>query len=196
MIAGRPAPQYGMVRPPGAVRLSRRPPAGSTLPITLPPLRPLPPIARRRFLVGSLAAGAGLLLRRPLLAAEETVQSAPVDPHRVALLSDTHIAADPKLSARGVNMFDHMKQVCGEVLKLDKRPAAVLVNGDCAYNTGEAEDYATFLGLLKPLREAGLPIHLALGNHDHREHFWQAIPDARPSGEAGAGKQPVEDRQV
>src|SRR5690349_15273546 len=105
MIAGRPAPQYGMVRSPGAVRLSCRPPAGSTMPITLPPLRSLPAISRRRFLAGSLAAGAGLLLRRPLLAADETVQSVPVDPHRFALLSDTHIAADPKVAARGVNMF-------------------------------------------------------------------------------------------
>jgi len=33
--------------------------------------------------------------------------------------------------------------------------------------------------LLRPLREHGLPIHLALGNHDHRPHFWGALPDAK-----------------
>ena len=46
----------------------------------------LPPISRRRFLAGSLAAGAGMLLPRRLLA-----DDVPVDPNRFALLADTHV---------------------------------------------------------------------------------------------------------
>jgi len=65
----------------------------------------------------------------------------------------------------------------------------VLVNGDCAFDHGLAEDYGTFTGLLHPLSESGLPLHLALGNHDDREVFWGAIKDARPASPPLASKQ-------
>jgi hypothetical protein len=32
-----------------------------------------------------------------------------------------------------------------------------------------------FRDLLGPLREQGLPIHIALGNHDNRERFWEVL---------------------
>src|SRR5690348_1347790 len=134
----------------------------------------LPPISRRRFLAASAAAGLGLVLRPNLLRGEETSS----DPHRFALLSDTHIAADPMAHDRGVVMADNLKHVCNEVVALSPRPAAVLVNGDCAYHTGETADYETFLGLIRPMREHGLPLHLTLGNHDDRDHFWATLPKA------------------
>jgi hypothetical protein len=36
------------------------------------------------------------------------------------------------------------------------------------------------VALLKPLGGAGLPVHLALGNHDHRGRFWEALPAESP----------------
>jgi 3',5'-cyclic AMP phosphodiesterase CpdA len=30
--------------------------------------------------------------------------------------------------------------------------------------------------LLEPIRAAGMPIHIGLGNHDNRERFWAAVP--------------------
>src|SRR4051794_16068053 len=139
------------------------------MPITLPPL------SRRRFLAGSLAAGAGLLLRTPWLGGADAPAT---DPHRFALLSDLHIAADPAVVARGVNMSNTLKQAWGGVLALEPRPAAVIVDGDLAYLKGLGEDYATVVGQLKPLREGGMPVHLTLGNHDDRVRFWEAIPRA------------------
>ncbi len=88
-----------------------------------------------------------------------------------------------------VNMADHLRAVVDGVRALSTPPAGVLVNGDCAFNHGLAEDYATFTDLLKPLHEAGLPLHLALGNHDDREVFWGAIKDARPATPPLAGRQ-------
>ena len=102
-----------------------------------------------------------------------------VDEHAWALFSDTHIAADRKLIAREVNMTDHFAAVTKEVCELPKRPAAVLICGDLAYNSGEKGDYATVADLLQPLRAAQMPIHLALGNHDHRERFWDALLDEK-----------------
>ena len=107
-----------------------------------------------------------------------------------ALLSDPHLAADRALVSRGVNMTNHFKQVSREVLQLSGAPDGVMITGDCAYNTGELADYALLVDLLSPLRQAGLPVHLALGNHDQREHFWQVFQREK------SASRPVADKQV
>src|SRR5882672_4191006 len=145
----------------------------------------LPPISRRRFLSRTIAAGSGLLLSENLFAATKKTDS-----DFWALLSDTHLAADQKQLGNGINMAEHFKQVSLDLLSLPKRPAGVFITGDCAFNRGEMGDYATLIEMLKPMRAEQLPIHLALGNHDHRERFWQALQE-----EHGA-KRPLEDRQV
>ena len=132
----------------------------------------LPPISRRSFLTGSVAAA--VLGPRALRAADERP---PADPHRIALLSDTHVAADRAAVMRGVTMAEHLAKVVAEVSALSPRPATAVINGDLALGTGEAGDYATLLELLKPLREVGVPLHLTLGNHDHRERFRAAVPE-------------------
>jgi 3',5'-cyclic AMP phosphodiesterase CpdA len=109
---------------------------------------------------------------------------AKTDPNRFALLADTHIAGDREQVVRGVNMCQHFQRVAKELLALDPQPAATLIDGDCALLVGTSEDYKTLLELVEPLRKGGLPVHLALGNHDHRERFWQAAgQDVRQSTE-------------
>jgi Icc protein len=149
----------------------------------------LAPVTRRRFLAGSLAAGAGQLLRGPLFGAKTSpvAPAGATDPNRVALLADTHVAADKAMIARGSNMFDNLTRVCGEVLAkvpatgngdgkvLDKLPAAVILNGDFAYLKGAVGEYASAVEGVKPLREAGLPVHVTLGNHDHRDNLIAAV---------------------
>lgn len=146
----------------------------------------LHPISRRRFLKGSLAAGAGLVLAPSLFAADE----ASTDPHRLALLSDVHIAADRSAHERGVTMYDHLEHVVAEVAKLDPKPAAAFINGDCAYHLGMTADYQTLVSLLQPLRQRGFPLHLEMGNHDNRENLWKTIPNSE------AHVEPLEQRQV
>ena len=131
----------------------------------------LPPLSRRRFLSGSLAGACGLLASHRLRSAESQV-----DADRFVLMADTHIGADRTQVARGTNMFENLRQACREVAELPTRAASLLIAGDCAFNAGETADYAALLELLQPLREQGLPMHLALGNHDHRERFLQALP--------------------
>lgn len=144
----------------------------------------LPPLNRRNFLRGTLAAGAGLFLGRDAFSAE-----AEIDPHRFFLLSDTHIAADKTKAEKNTVMYNNLKQACTELLAEERRAAAVIVNGDCAYHTGEPADYANFLELIKPVREKGMPIHLAMGNHDRRENFWNAIPEQDAARKAVDGRQ-------
>jgi 3',5'-cyclic AMP phosphodiesterase CpdA len=136
----------------------------------------LPPLSRRAFLRRSIAAGAGLLTFPALRATESDA-----DPDRWALLSDTHVAADRSAILRNVNMTEHLEAAVKGVRALASRPAGVFVNGDCAVLKGLAEDYTTFSALIAPLRDAGLPIHLTLGNHDDRDVFRTALKDALPA---------------
>lgn len=135
----------------------------------------LPPISRRQFLSRSLTAGAGLFLSPSLYA-----ESREVDEHCWALLSDIHLAADPTKLGRGVNMTDNFRAAVKEVLELSTQPSNTLINGDLAFNSGQSLDYEHVLHLLKPLRESGMPVHLAMGNHDHRERFRASVLSEKP----------------
>jgi 3',5'-cyclic AMP phosphodiesterase CpdA len=95
------------------------------------------------------------------------------------LLSDIHIAADPAAIHSNVNMTRNLQSVAAEVIAWPDPVSGVLVNGDLAFSSGEVADYQAVLGLLLPMREHGMPIHLVLGNHDHREHFWATLPEDR-----------------
>jgi 3',5'-cyclic-AMP phosphodiesterase len=144
----------------------------------------LTPLSRRQFLTATLATGASLLLQPRLLAAEKRVNA-----HSWALLADTHVAADRATVARNTNMADNLAAAGRELAALEPRPSGVLINGDCAYLKGEPGDYATLADLLQPIRQAGLPVHLTLGNHDDREHFRSALE------QAGAAR-PMADKHV
>jgi hypothetical protein len=145
----------------------------------------LPPISRRQFLRRSVALGVGLSITPKLFAAAKRT-----DPDFWALLADTHLAGDRGTLGRGINMAEHFTKVSNELRSLPKNPAGVFIVGDCAFNSGEMGDYATVTGMLEPLRKEQMPIHLALGNHDNREHFWEALHDE------GNAKRPLADKQV
>jgi 3',5'-cyclic AMP phosphodiesterase CpdA len=130
----------------------------------------LDPLSRRRFLGGS-----AVLALSPLIPASRAAAAT----EHWALLSDTHIAADPaEKSRQGINMAEHLRKVVAEVLAEKESLTGVLIDGDCAYNDGQPGDYTTLLEILDPLREAGLPVHFTLGNHDDRGKFAVALGEA------------------
>lgn len=145
----------------------------------------LPPISRRRFLARALVAGTGFALGSRLTAAEKAREL-----NDWALLADTHIAADRSVVTRGVNMAGQLATVARELIARPSLPAGVCILGDCAHNSGEKGDYATLTTLLQPMREEGLTVNLALGNHDNRERFREALLEEQ------AAKRPLADRQV
>ncbi|MGA2258984.1 MAG: metallophosphoesterase [Thermoguttaceae bacterium] len=136
----------------------------------------LPPISRRSFLTSSLAAGAGVLLDRKLFAAERKT-----DPHRWVLISDTHIGAHREDTNNGVKPAETFTNAVGQVLNLDPRPAGIIITGDQAFLKGLPDNYKLIKELYQPIREAGISLHLVLGNHDQRENFWAAFPEAKPA---------------
>ena len=130
-----------------------------------------PAISRRHFLHAT--AIAAVLAPRYAPAA-----SAAVEADEVAILNDTHICgyeSNGRIPPPAANLRAAVKQL----LARPKRLAAVIINGDIALTAGKPGDYRTFAALIAPLREAGLPVHLTLGNHDNRDEFARAFPDIR-----------------
>ena len=144
----------------------------------------LPPISRRAFLRRALLAGAGLALTSTVSAAMRRT-----DANSWALLADTHIAADPTATKSKIVMAEHFKKVSQEIVGLPQRAGGVFVVGDCALSSGEPGEYTQLTGLLDPVRADGLSIHLALGNHDHRENFRAALAESNSARRAVADKQ-------
>ena len=139
-----------------------------------------PTASRRDF----LAQVGGAVVCAPALHAADTHR---VDPDRIAILNDTHIAAWHPV---GAAIPTHLRETVAWLVAQERRPAAVIINGDLALNDGQPGDYAHFARLIAPLREAGMPVHLTLGNHDNREVFWQVLQAEK------AAESPVVSRHV
>jgi len=146
----------------------------------------LPPISRRCFLAGALATGTGLLLPKTVWAAERSVDS-----NRWTLLADIHIRAERDIVVRSVKPAEQFTKARTAILAKCPDTSGILVAGDCAFGSGRLGDYRVLAELLQPLREAGVPLHLLLGNHDHRGNLWNVFPEAR-----AAVPQPSIDRHV
>ena len=132
-----------------------------------------PSIDRRYFLAGILAAGTGLLSPRRLLA-----KSPATDPDCFVLLSDVHVSEDRDKGMNGWKSAEQLERVVAEILAMPCRPACAIVAGDCAYWQGKAGDYAMLGKLMEPLQQGGMTVHFTLGNHDCRDQFLAAFPDA------------------
>jgi 3',5'-cyclic AMP phosphodiesterase CpdA len=130
----------------------------------------------RRDFLASLALGSvALTVADPAPAGDE-------DGPWFALVSDTHVPANMGQKAFGQIPAENLRIVVADILSRPRRPEGVLINGDLALKDGKPGDYAALLTLLEPLRRAGLPVHLTLGNHDDRGHFREAIRGLIPAG--------------
>ncbi len=137
----------------------------------------LPPISRRDWLAGVGATAAAFVIR-PAVAAESNRETF------LALLSDTHVPGKRSMVSHVgntiTNMTENLERVVAEILALQTPPSQVLLNGDCADLKGLDEDYRALVQLLAPLRQHQLPLHLLLGNHDHRERMLEHFRDLQP----------------
>jgi 3',5'-cyclic AMP phosphodiesterase CpdA len=70
-------------------------------------------------------------------------------------------------------MAENLRQAVQNVLATQEKERAfgLIIDGDLALQDGQPGDYATLVKLLQPVREAGIDVHLTLGNHDSREVF-------------------------
>ena len=143
-------------------------------------------MTRRSFIGNSVKViGACALVSQ----ASDSVWAAPPSQEtlRLAFLSDTHVAADPKFENRKFFPAENLKVAVSQTIAA--RPQAVFHTGDVARVTGEVEDYQAVKNLLGPLSEQ-CPTYVGLGNHDNRENFLKVFT---PASEA---RQKVTERLV
>jgi len=126
---------------------------------------------RRQFLKNTLALAGGVATLGPqqLLAADRK------EPAHLALLSDTHISADPDNRYRGFYPYQNLQEITGQLAS--DLPDSVVVTGDLARLKGHSGDYKNLRKLIPPLAEKR-PIHLATGNHDNRDNFLSTFAEA------------------
>lgn len=132
-------------------------------------------VSRRGFLKASLLVGAATLFPSGVTLGASEVEPPLAGHDYLALLSDTHVSG----SAVAGLMASRLSTAIRQVLALSRRPQKVLFAGDCAHLKGTRGDYREFVRRIEPLIEAGLPLHMALANHDHRLRFWDALPRGR-----------------
>ena len=132
------------------------------------------PLSRRRFF--QLAGLATLAFPLRGWAALDTSGG-----DEVVIINDIHITGIPeeKIPANAKDDDDHLRATVKQILALQKKPAAVIINGDLALAIGTAADYTVIRELIAPLRDAGIPVHLTLGNHDVRDIFMAAFPEMK-----------------
>jgi hypothetical protein len=139
------------------------------------------PLTRRGFLQSTLAIGAALTLPRGLKAAV----TAPSAADHLALISDVHVSGSFFCQSMG----HHLSTAVDQVLALPALPKKILVSGDCAHLTGGGGDYKEYVRRMRPLVDAGIPLHMTMGNHDDRENFWEALPGEQAERNAKLGRQ-------
>ena len=125
------------------------------------------PIDRKAFLAATTRmAGVAALAQ---LSPSASLADATEDEAHVALLSDTHIPADPVNEYRGFRPVENLREIVPQVIA--SKPELAFINGDAARLKGFREDYEALKTLLTPLA-AETPIHIGLGNHDDRRQFF------------------------
>jgi len=141
------------------------------------------PASRRQFLRASLAGGIATIATRFASAAEDASSVAPW-----ALLADTHISQNREAVNRDTNMFDNLSRIIDEILAEDPLPAGAVINGDCAYIMGLPKDYEMLQSQITKLVDAGIPVHMTMGNHDNRRVSYDTLESRKSDEKLVAGK--------
>lgn len=133
----------------------------------------------RRHFLRTTALGAAALTFGLRTSAEEQKT------FRVALLSDTHIPADPGEAYRGFTPVANLKRITPEVVEW--KPELVILNGDAARLDGKLEDYQALEKLLHPITSVA-PICVSMGNHDDRANFNKIFKSSAGKNQEVKGK--------
>jgi Icc protein len=92
---------------------------------------------------------------------------------RVVHISDFHLSSRPDEQVNGAFPFENLKKAIGEIQRQNPKPDLVVLGGDL-FEEGEKADYKTVFELFDELQ---VPVHTALGNHDH-------LPTLKKTGRA------------
>ncbi len=124
---------------------------------------------RRHFLAGTVGLGAASFAGG--CATKSICRS---DDDLTVLMSDLHIGgANPTYAYT----HERLTRVIDAVLAMSPRPARVVCFGDIGLSYGLAADYAASRPILRRIVDAGIGLHLTMGNHDRRSSFLKSWPE-------------------
>lgn len=151
-------------------------------------------ISRRKFLAATSTLTSGLILGAPAILTSKNRVSDISDADYFVLIADPHIDENPHRLRSGTNMFNHLEITVNRILNNDKfgQPLGVIILGDIANTHGFMGEYGLNWALLRHLRNAGIPVHFAMGNHDNRDNFFTVFPDQVPEENPMVQSQHVE----
>jgi len=92
----------------------------------------------------------------------------------IAQLTDLHVVEPGALGHSGVDSTSHIVNALERLAALSPAPNAVVLTGDLA-DHGNVGEYTLLRRMLDTLP---MPVYLAVGNHDNREHFLEVFGDA------------------
>ena len=137
------------------------------------------PISRRQFLAGSASIAA---VGQPQLFGDESK----ANPDFWILLSDTHLlsasstqqhysANKAAMDKRATVVSQNFDRAARQVNVLPEKPTGLILNGDCVHVGGkdEYDQLASKFALLE------VPIHVTMGNHDHRDDFVKTFQERK-----------------
>ncbi len=148
-------------------------------------------VSRREFLSFGLAVAGGVITLQPRRA-KGVESGGPVPGNRKkaarwAFLSDIHIAASPNNHFNGHYPYRNLQKALEQVI--GDMPDGMVITGDLARWKGDTKAYGNVRAMLAPVA-AQRPIHMGLGNHDHRARFLNAF------GAAGDHEEPVRNKYI
>jgi hypothetical protein len=117
----------------------------------------------------------------------QSPDKASLDPDLVVLFSDTHLPG----RIPGAHQLDAMQIAVRQVLAMRPLPANLLVLGDFCHLYGYPEDYAVCRKQIQPLKDAGIAVSLAMGNHDRHETFFAEFPEYLALSKVKKGADPM-----
>lgn len=131
------------------------------------------PVSRRQFLAGAAASIAAVGQGR--LFGDESNE----DSDSWTLFSDTHLLSADSIAQhyagnkvamdkRAVTVAENFGIAARQVMSLPRKPTGLILNGDCVH-VGGNEEYEMLADRFALLDE--IPIHVTMGNHDHRRDF-------------------------
>ena len=137
------------------------------------------PVSRRQFLASS-AASIAAVGQSQLFA-----DTSKANPDFWALLSDTHLLSADSIQRhyasskaarekRAIQVSENFDRAARQVNALSEKPAGLILNGDCVH-VGGKDEYDQLADKFAMFEE--LPIHVTMGNHDHRGDFVKTFQD-------------------
>lgn len=89
-------------------------------------------------------------------------------------MTDIHISGSPDDQFLGMDTSRKLDTALQAIKRMNLAPRFIVVSGDLSHK-GDAASYERLRGIQPDLESFGVPVLLALGNHDQREPFYRVM---------------------